>query len=74
MASSASNGVIERRNLSVEGQVRVLKDAFEARLGKNLLSDYAALAWLPLRGRPRRQDPARATQGEAIEAVGARVR
>ena len=31
VASSASNGVIERGNLSVEGQVRVLKAAFEAR-------------------------------------------
>ena len=46
VASSASNGVIERRNLSVEGQVRVLKDAFEARLGKKVPSDHAALAWL----------------------------
>ena len=46
VASSASNGVIERGNLSVEGQVRVLKDAFEARLGKKVPSDHAALAWL----------------------------
>ena len=46
VASSASNGVIERRNLSVEGQVSVLKDAFEARLGKKVPSDHAALAWL----------------------------
>ena len=28
------------------GQVRVLKDAFEARLGKKVPSDHAALAWL----------------------------
>ena len=46
VASSACNGVIERGNLSVEGQVRVLKDAFEARLGKKVPSDHAALAWL----------------------------
>ena len=46
VASSASNGVIERVNLSVEEQVRVLKDAFEAKLGKKVPSDYAALAWL----------------------------
>ena len=46
VASSASNGVIERGNLSVEGQVRVLKDAFEVRLGKKVPSDHAALAWL----------------------------
>ena len=50
VASSASNGVIERGNLSVEGQVRVLKVAFEARLGKKVgkkvPSDHAALAWL----------------------------
>ena len=41
-----ANGVIERENLSVEGHVMVLKDAFEARLGKKVPSDHAALAWL----------------------------
>ena len=46
VASSARNGVIERGKISVEGQVRVLKDGFEARLCKKVPSDHAALAWL----------------------------
>ena len=33
-------------NHFVEGQVRVLKDAFKARLGKKVPSDHAALTWL----------------------------
>ena len=44
VASSASNGVVERENLSVEGHVRVLKDAYEARLGMKVPSDHAVLA------------------------------
>lgn len=46
VGASASNGVIERGNLTVEGQIRVLKDAFEARIGETVPSDHAALAWL----------------------------
>ena len=77
-----ANGVIERENLSVDGHVMVLKDAFE-RLGKKVPGDHAALAWLVefaavLINRyevgPRRQDPVQAAQGEVVEAVGARVR
>ena len=77
------HGVIERGNLSVVRQVRVLKLAFEARLGKKVPSGPCGLALArgvrrgagrPLRGRRRRHDPVRATQGEAVEAIGARVR
>ena len=82
VASSASNGVIERGNLSVEEQVRVLKDAFEARLGKKVPSDHAALAWLVkfatvLINRYEVGHDGRTPYErlrEAVEAVGARVR
>ena len=82
MPTSASNGVIERENFSVEGQVRVLKDAFDVRLGKKVPSDLCGFglargvrrgADQPRRGRPRRQDRVRAAQGEAVEVVRARV-
>ena len=58
----------------------MLKDAYEARLGKKVPSDHCGLglargarrgADQPLRGRLRRQDPVRAAQGVAVEAVGA---
>ena len=46
VGSSASNGVAERGVQSVEGQVRVLKDALETRLGLAVPSNHNILAWL----------------------------
>ena len=46
VGSSASNGVAERGVQTVEGQIRVLKDALEARLGARVPSDHNVLAWL----------------------------
>ena len=46
VGASASNGVIERGNQTVEGQIRVLKDALEARLGDKVPSDHNILCWL----------------------------
>ena len=44
--SSASNGVAERGVQNVEGQIRVLKDAFETRVGTSIPSNHNILAWL----------------------------
>ena len=46
VGSSASNGVAERGVQTVEGQIRVLKDALEARLGTEVPSNHNVLAWL----------------------------
>ena len=46
VGSSASNGVAERGVHTVEGQVRVLKDALEMRLETQILSNHNILAWL----------------------------
>ena len=46
MGSSASNGVAERGVQTVEGQVRVLKDALEMRLETEIPSNHNILAWL----------------------------
>ena len=46
VGSSASNGVAERGVQTVEGQIRVLKDAFETRVGVRLPSNHNILAWL----------------------------
>ena len=46
VGSSASNGVAERGVQSLEGQVRVLKDAVESRLGLAVPSNHNILAWL----------------------------
>ena len=44
MRSSASNGVDERGVQTVEGQIRVLKDAFETRVGAQIPSNHNILA------------------------------
>ena len=46
VGSSASNGVAERGVQTVEGQVRVLKDAFEMRLETKIPCNHNILAWL----------------------------
>ena len=46
MGSSASNGVAGRGVQTVEGQVRVLKDALEMRLETEIPSNHNILAWL----------------------------
>ena len=47
MGSSASNGVAERGvQTAVEGQTRVLKDAFETRVETSIPSNHNILAWL----------------------------
>ena len=44
--ASASNGVAERGVQTVEGQIRVLKDAFETRVWTPIPSNHSILAWL----------------------------
>ena len=46
VGSSASNGVAERGVQTVEGQIRVLRDAFETRVGAQIPSNHNILAWL----------------------------
>ena len=46
VGSSGSNGFIERAAQSVEGQVRVIKSAFETRTGMVLPSEHAMVPWL----------------------------
>jgi hypothetical protein len=46
VGASASNGVIERGIQSIEGQVRVLKDALEARWSVKLPVDHPVLSYL----------------------------
>ena len=46
VGSSASNGVAERGIQTVEGQIRVLKDALETRLVTRVPSNHNILAWL----------------------------
>ena len=38
--------MIERENLTVEGQIRVLKDAFETRIKNKITADHPLLSWL----------------------------
>jgi hypothetical protein len=46
VGSSQSNGMIERGILTVEGQIRVMKDALETRLEEKIPGEHAVLAWL----------------------------
>ena len=46
VASSASNGVMERGVQSIEGMIRVLKDALEYRLGIKIGPQSLVLSWL----------------------------
>ena len=46
VGSSASNGVAERGVQTIEGQIRVLKDALESRVGTVIPSNHNILAWL----------------------------
>ena len=46
VADSQSNGGIERAVQSVEGQVRVMKDALEAKIGEKIPPTAKILAWL----------------------------
>lgn len=46
VGSSASNGAIERGVQTAEGQIRVLKDALQARIREEIKSDHPVLAWL----------------------------
>ena len=46
VGSSASNGVVERGALTVEGQIRVIKDAFENRIATKIASNRNVLSWL----------------------------
>ena len=45
VGESQSNGMIER-NLTIEGQIRVLKDAFETRIRNKITADHPVLSWL----------------------------
>ena len=38
--------MIERENLTIEGQIRVLKDAFETRIRNRITADHPVLSWL----------------------------
>ena len=44
--SHASNGVVERAIQSVQGQVRVMKGALEARWGVKIGSKHAVVPWI----------------------------
>ena len=46
VGESQSNGMIERRNWTVEGQIRVLKDVFETRNRNKITADHPVLSWL----------------------------
>ena len=46
MGSSASNGVVERGIQSVQGPVRVLKDALEARWKREIATDECIAPWI----------------------------
>ena len=46
VGASASNGVVERGIQTCEGQIRVLKDALEARIRDKVKSDHPVLTWL----------------------------
>ena len=44
--ASQSNGVVERGIQAIEGEIRVLKDSFEAKIGHKLKANNNILAWL----------------------------
>ena len=46
VGSSASNGLVERAIQSVQGQVRVMKDALETRWGVRLGAKHSVVPWL----------------------------
>ena len=46
VGESQSNGVIERGVQTAEGQIRVLKDAFETRIESKIPAQHNAIAWL----------------------------
>ena len=46
VGSSASNGVIERGIQTIEGHIRVIKDALEARLNLKVPGTHPAVAWM----------------------------
>ena len=46
VGSSASNGVVERAIQSVQGQVRVMKDALEAKWGVKLGAKHSVVPWM----------------------------
>ena len=46
MGSSQPNGFIERAIQDVEGQVRMVKLAFESHIGEKVRSDHNSISWL----------------------------
>ena len=46
VGESKSNGFIERTIQSVEGQIRILRSAIEARIGQKIFPGGALFAWL----------------------------
>ena len=46
VGASASNGVIERGNQTLAGQIRVLKDALETRLKTKVAGDHNIITWM----------------------------
>ena len=46
VGSSQSNGMVERRIQSVEGQVRTLRSAFEARTNSKMPTSSCLYAWM----------------------------
>ena len=46
VGSSASNGVVERGVQTVQGQVRVLKDAFETRISTKVDGSHNIISWM----------------------------
>ena len=48
MGDSESNGMVERANREVEGQVRPMASALESKRGQRLPSDCSILPWMVL--------------------------
>ena len=73
-AQSASNGVVDRGVLTLENEVRVVKDAVENRIGREVPGDHLLVSWLirfsaVLADRPPRR--ARGWHGTSATADGA---
>ena len=48
VGDSKSNGLVERANREVEGQVRTMASALEGKLGRKIPADSSVLPWLVL--------------------------
>ena len=48
VGDSKSNGLVERANREVEGQVRTMASALESKLGRKIASGSSVMPWLIL--------------------------